>query len=266
MVKHRVIGTISWVVFLWVLIFFLPPWVYLLAAMFLIGVSMHEFYNMVKEKGIDGYRYLGIFAACLMGPIAYFKPGIELLLISIVCLFAFFLQIFRGVTKNALINIATTIFGVLYIGWLFSFMIKLRLMTGEGLDGRLIALYVLLVTKLSDIVAYMVGTAFGRHKIIPKISPKKTVEGTLAALLTGFLVAVLFKGLLPPMSIVKACFFGLILSTVSQIGDLSESVIKRDCNVKDSGNVLPAFGGALDLIDSLLFTAPILYFCLVIFL
>jgi phosphatidate cytidylyltransferase len=141
-------------------------------------------------------------------------------------------------------------------------MIKLKIAPPRGLDGSLLIAYLLLVTKSGDIAAYFAGTAFGKHYLIPRISPKKSVEGTAAGIVTSFIMAIALKGLLPQVHIAHIIIIGAILSTISQIGDLSESLIKRDCKVKDSSSLFPGLGGMLDLIDSLLFTTPIFYFYL----
>jgi phosphatidate cytidylyltransferase len=141
-------------------------------------------------------------------------------------------------------------------------MIKLRVVPPLNMDGRMLILYLIIVTKSGDIGAYIIGTLWGRHQLIPRISPKKSIEGTVASVIISFSAAVLCKGLLPAVSLANIFAIGALLSIIGQIGDLSESLIKRDCGVKDSGSVFPGLGGMLDMIDSLIFTAPILYFYL----
>jgi phosphatidate cytidylyltransferase len=127
-------------------------------------------------------------------------------------------------------------------------------------NGEALILFVILVTKSCDIGAFFFGRAFGTHSLIPRISPKKTVEGTIGGVITGFCVSILSKSYLPMFSFYQLGALGIILSTLGQVGDLAESLIKRDCHVKDSGATLPGYGGMLDMLDSLLFTAPIFYF------
>ena len=114
--------------------------------------------------------------------------------------------------------------------------------------------------------AYLTGSAIGRHQMIPHISPKKTWEGFFGALAFSLLASwgmwKLMPGHLPALSLTHAIVLGLLLGFAAVIGDLAESIIKRSTGVKDSGNLLPGIGGALDLVDSLLFTAPLLFFYL----
>jgi len=266
MLRHRVISSLVWGLFLWLVIFILPPWVFLAVTVILIGLGLYEFFNMVAKKGILVYRYFGIITGCLISVTAYlrFKPTAEIdfLLMTAVCLAVFLLQFTRRQTDQALVGIATTIFGIFYIGWLFSFLIKLRFVPLPGLDGRFLVLYLLLVTKSGDMAAYFFGKVLGKHQLIARISPKKSVEGAIGGVLVSFIVAVSCRGFLPTLSTTHIYMLGLILSTLSQIGDLSESLIKRDCQLKDSGTLFPGLGGMLDLIDSLLFTTPIFYFYL----
>lgn len=266
MLKYRLISSALWILLLWLVILVLPSWVFLLVVVALIGLGLYEFFNMAARKGILVYRYFGIVIGCLIPITTYaqFKPTaeIEFMLITAVCLVVFLLQFTRRETEQALAGIATTIFGIFYISWLFSFMIKLRFTLPLNLDGRYLVLYLLFVTKSGDIAAYFIGSAFGKHQLIPRISPKKSIEGTIGGFIVSFTMAILFKGFLPPVSAIHIFVLGLLLSLLGQVGDLSESLIKRDCKVKDSGTLFPGLGGVLDLIDSLLFTTPIFYFYL----
>jgi phosphatidate cytidylyltransferase len=124
---------------------------------------------------------------------------------------------------------------------------------------------VLLITKLGDIGAYLVGIRFGKTPLIPHISPNKSVEGAVGGLIFSILGALASKIFLN-LSYLHMMILGLFLGILAQLGDLSESLIKRDCQVKDSGNLVPGMGGLLDIIDSLLFTGPAFYFYMSIIL
>jgi phosphatidate cytidylyltransferase len=178
----------------------------------------------------------------------------ELLFIVLALLFLILMQFKRRQNTGAIVDISTTLFGILYVSWFFSFLIKIRYLPG-GLG--LLAL-VLLTTKLGDIGAYFVGSSVGRTPLLPRISPKKTVEGAIAGLAFSVLGALISKPFLK-FSYMHLVFLGIFLGLLGQLGDLSESLIKRDCQVKDSGNILPGMGGVLDEIDSILFTAPVFY-------
>jgi phosphatidate cytidylyltransferase len=125
--------------------------------------------------------------------------------------------------------------------------------------GFLVSL--LLITKLGDIGCYLFGTKFGRTPLLPRISPKKSIEGSIGGLLFSVLGAFISKPFLD-LAYPHLFVIGVFLGVLAQLGDLSESLIKRDCGIKDSGNMIPGIGGALDLIDSLLFTGPAFYFYL----
>ncbi|MDD5116787.1 MAG: phosphatidate cytidylyltransferase, partial [Candidatus Omnitrophica bacterium] len=167
------------------------------------------------------------------------------------------MQFKRRNNAGVIVDISTTLFGILYVSWFFSFVIKLRFM--EGGLGILAAL--LLITKLGDVGAYVVGRSFGRHLLIPRISPNKTVEGALGSFIFSLIGALISKPLLG-FGYLHLILIGAGLSILGQLGDLSESLLKRDCQVKDSGNLIPGMGGILDEIDSVLFTAPVFYFYL----
>jgi phosphatidate cytidylyltransferase len=139
-------------------------------------------------------------------------------------------------------------------------------MPGDPAKNSFLLIYLLAVTKFSDVGAYVVGSLIGKHKMIPRISPGKTWEGFAGAMLTSLGISVAMVRLLgprlPQLTFTDSIVLGLLLPLISVVGDLAESVVKRDASIKDSGRTIPGIGGALDLIDSILFTAPVLYFYL----
>jgi phosphatidate cytidylyltransferase len=171
------------------------------------------------------------------------------------------MQFRRRDNSGVIVAISTTIFGILYVSWFLSFFIKIRYLAG----GIGLVLTVILITKLGDIGAYFIGSRFGKIPLIPRISPKKSVEGAVAGMIFSLLGALVSKPFLN-LSYLQLIFLGLFLGILGQLGDLSESLMKRDCQVKDSGHLLPGMGGILDFIDSLLFTAPAFYFLMSIIL
>jgi phosphatidate cytidylyltransferase len=171
------------------------------------------------------------------------------------------LQFARQDNKNAVIGFSTTLFGILYVSWFFSFLVKIRMLL-PGWDGVKLIAFIIAVTKAGDVGGYFIGTMFGRHPLIPKVSPNKSVEGTVGGIMLSAIVAVSCRSWLPPLPHFTPLFVALIgcfFGGLGQLGDLWESTIKRDCNVKDSGSVIPGMGGVLDMIDSLLFSAPAFY-------
>ena len=216
----------------------------------------------MEKKGIFVYKYFGILIGMLVPIIIYFHLGTEgyfeldPFFIVIACLFTFILLFVRRENAQALASIAVTMFGLLYIAWFFSFFIKLKFLP----QGPLLVSFLVLVTKMGDVGAYFVGRSFGKHSLIPRISPNKTVEGTIGGLIFSMATALISKTYLPSFSFSHLLILGILLGILAQVGDLAESLIKRDCAVKDAGNNISGFGGMLDIIDSLLFTTPIFYF------
>ncbi|MBF0489007.1 MAG: phosphatidate cytidylyltransferase [Candidatus Omnitrophica bacterium] len=239
--------------------------VFIAVVCFLTAGGLYEFFYMVKKKEVPIYSYVGILIGLLI-PISIFTrfeltKNWELLFIVIGFLLILFMQFARQDNKNAILGLSTTLFGVLYVSWFFSFLVKIRLLL-PGFEGMKLLGFILLVTKSGDIGALIVGTAIGKHPLIPKVSPNKSVEGTLGGIFVSAAVAVIFKGFLPPeinFPLWQIALMGMFFGSLGQLGDLSESLIKRDCGVKDSGKLLPGLGGVLDMIDSLLFSAPAFY-------
>ena len=149
----------------------------------------------------------------------------------------------------------------MYVPWLLNFIQKINFF--PGIDGRFYVLYFILVTKFSDVGAYCVGSLVGRHKMIPRISPGKTWEGFAGAIVVSTGASIAFAHLAGPrlagMTTPHAAILGVLLSVAAVIGDLIESLFKREAGVKDSGRFFPGIGGILDLLDSLLFNAPLMY-------
>lgn len=161
-------------------------------------------------------------------------------------------------------TIAGTILATAYIGLLGSFTIQMRWLDGRG-EGLLPLVYLIATAKGSDIGAYLVGRMAGRHKLWPRLSPNKTIEGAIGGLALSVAASLLISRFarvnleLAALEPGSALLFGLIIGVAAQIGDLMESLIKRDCEKKDASNAVPGFGGVLDVLDSLLFAGPVAY-------
>lgn len=230
----------------------------LVVTLFIIG-GLYEFFSMLDKKGISAYKYFGIGLGIIIPLSIMFRfeltRGWEFLFIVSALLFLILMQFKRRKNSGAIVDISTTIFGIIYVSWFFSFLIKIRYLEG----GLGLLAVVLLITKSGDIGAYLVGSRFGKTPLMPRISPNKTVEGSIAGLVFNILTAFVCKPILgfsyPHLFILAVC-----MGVLGQLGDLSESLIKRDCEVKDSGKIFPGMGGVLDEIDSLLFVAPAFYF------
>jgi phosphatidate cytidylyltransferase len=244
----------------------LNKWVFIIVLIALTVGALYEFFYLIKKKGIPIYSYTGIAIGIIipLSTFMQFEPtkGWELLFIVLVLLMIFFMQFTRKDNTNAIVGISTTLFGVLYVSWFFSFLIKIRYLL-PGWQGVRLLGFILLVTKCGDMGALIVGSKFGKHPLFPRVSPKKTVEGSIGSFLSSMLAAIISASLLPTslsLTVWQVGLIGLFFGGLGQVGDLSESLIKRDFNVKDSGKMLPALGGVLDAIDSILFAAPAFYF------
>ncbi|MBI3615292.1 MAG: phosphatidate cytidylyltransferase [Candidatus Omnitrophica bacterium] len=242
-----------------------PLWVFAFVTTGFILLGLNEFFSLVELKGIVIERLIGLSIGLLIPLSIYweFEPtkGWELFFMALVFLALFLLQLGRKDSSQAIQGISTALFGIFYVSWCFSFLIKLRLTTGPMVpDGRWLVAYLLLVTKGGDVGGYAVGSIFGRHTLIRRISPSKTWEGMIGGLVFSLAAAFLMKPAFPSIPLGHLLVLGLLLGILGQLGDLSESMIKRDCQVKDSGRILPGMGGILDVIDSLLFASPICYF------
>lgn len=247
-------------------IFVFPNWFFGFVAMVMIAVALFEFYSMIEKKEVYAYKYFGILLGIAIPLSIYLEfqltRGWEFLFIAATCLFLFMMQLARRESDQAVLSVSTTIFGIFYVSWFFSFIIKLKLLpAGAGLVAFLV-----LVTKASDMGAYAFGTLFGRHTLIQRISPKKTWEGAVAGFLASLLVAHLARKLAPQVPAAHIWYLGISLGVIAQIGDLYESLLKRDCQTKDASGLFPGLGGMLDVVDSILFTAPIFYFYVKFFL
>lgn len=234
-------------------IFYAPIWFFFLVIEGFILLGLNEFMSLAEKKGIVINRALGLFFGGLL-PFSYYFPA-ESLIFVIACLTLFIFNFHRRLREQALVNTAVTIFGLVYVAWFFSFLIKLRYLT----NGSKWVFYTILIAKLGDAAAYFFGKAFGRTKLIEHISPKKSIEGSVAGFLATVFASVAYKIFLPHVEFVHLIVMGIAVALLAGLGDLAESLIKRDVGVKDSGT-LPGLGGILDVLDSLLLTIPFVYY------
>ncbi len=245
-------------------LFFAPLWVFGLVTIGFILVALNEFFALVELKGVTLERWIGLSIGLLL-PLSIYAEfeltrGWELFFMAVAFLALFLLQL-RKDSSQAIQGVSTALFGIFYVSWCFSFLIKLRLTSAPSLpDGRWLVALVVAATKAGDIGAYSIGSLFGRHTLIRRVSPSKTWEGVFGGLAFSLATAAAFKPVFSQVALGHLVTLGLLLGVLGQLGDLSESLIKRDCQVKDSGQLLPGMGGMLDVVDSLLFACPIGYF------
>jgi phosphatidate cytidylyltransferase len=254
--------------------------VFLLVMVFLAVSGLAEFYGIAAKRELVCYTGWGIFGGVLLmvgtfleltghigtqgspARVNDFETSFIILFVLGLCL----RQFFSKSNTAGIIAISTTLFGLMYVPWLLNFIQKINFFPfppGMAGDGKYYVVYFILVTKFSDSGAYAVGSLIGKHKMIPRISPGKTWEGFGGAIVVSTLGSVLFAHFfhdrLMGMNLVHAIILGIILSVCAVVGDLIESLFKREAGVKDSGRLFPGIGGILDLLDSLLFNAPIMY-------
>jgi phosphatidate cytidylyltransferase len=250
-----------------------------LAIMLVLAVSgLIEFYGMVEKRGLACFKGWGIAAGVLLMVATFWQSSGLFGLAdgparandfetSILIIFVLGLCIRQFVSRTntaGILAISTTLFGLMYVPWLLNFIQKIHFFPGLGeTAGSFYILYFILVTKFSDMGAYCVGSLIGRHKMIPRISPGKTWEGFGGAIVVSTGISLLFAHLagprLPGMTLLHAAILGVVLSVAAVVGDLIESLFKREAGLKDSGKLFPGIGGILDLLDSLLFNAPLMY-------
>lgn len=260
---RRTMVSLTLIAFVIAVIYKFPLWMFCIVITVFIALGQLEFFRMAANRGIFVYKYFGMAAGSLI-PITIFLgnsmpelKNLEPLLIVLASLFAVTMQFIRkDNARDHLVSMAITLFSLFYIGWFFSFQVKLRMLE----NGANLVAFLILITKGADIGAYVIGSRWGKNELIPRISPKKTKEGTLGGIVFSIILAATVGRFLTGFSIMHLCILGAVLATVGQVGDLAESLIKRDCSVKDSGTHLMGIGGQLDLMDSLLFTGPIFYF------
>jgi len=242
-----------------------------------------EFFGMLRLKGHPVRPIIGLIFIAMLVAAAWlevnrpgrvlawlYESGLELYLLIIVGLVfttfaAEIVRIERGASDmgRALASVGWTVLVVLTVGLLGVFLAKIRFLSRDSQEGLMYLALFLGTVKVGDIGAYAVGSALGRHKLVPTLSPRKTVEGLFGGLAAGMLAAILIGCLWGGFEWRQMVLFGLAVSIAGVLGDLAESLIKRACGVKDSGPI-PGFGGALDILDSVLAAAPVAYLALVV--
>ncbi|MFQ5787282.1 MAG: phosphatidate cytidylyltransferase, partial [Thermodesulfobacteriota bacterium] len=231
-------------------------------------LCLFEFYNILEKKGFAPFKVSGIIGGVIVFSGLWFLASCEECLKPIyacmffpIILWLFCIQALKRGIDDTIKNISVTVFGIIYICLFLSFIMPIRHMP----NGLSLILFVLLITKGGDIGGYLFGRKFGRHKFT-SFSPNKTIEGALFGLFSSLMIAIGLN-IIPGTRILHFYIivpFGLIVGASGICGDLIESIIKRDMEVKDASSAIPAFGGLLDILDSLLISIPVAYYFLVI--
>jgi phosphatidate cytidylyltransferase len=264
---------------------------------------LREFYSMCESRGMSPFRRFGIFCGGLLAVVhwialegtlpwlavrlglaetarEWLRLGIDENLVRfglIVSIFgALWLQATKRDNDRTFESISTTLFGILYVWFLSSFAVRIRHLGADGMSGgpdwnRVgsgLLLSCLVISKIADVGGYLFGRKFGRRRLIPRISPKKSYEGLVAglALSVGSAFLLEYGGCLPLTTTWEVLVFALLVGGMGVLGDLAESLLKRASGRKDAGDYIPGFGGVLDVVDSVLLSAPVAYFLAVVFL
>lgn len=295
--KKRVIYGVGVGALAIVSIFYLPLWAALGVMLVLTALLMTEFYALFKaaDPPFPIFDRFGtacglalmtvVFFDCLPGwptpacaDLANWERFVIFMSIAVVMI----RQFPQKFNTQPIMTIAGTLFGLFYVAYLLTFILRLAmdfdpavtLRSPLGPGGRFLVLFLIVTVKMSDVGALFVGCRYGKNKLFPRISPKKTWEGLFGGVLVGMasgLGIYLFMGQAEgawwvrqfggvSLNILDILFLGFLLTVLGAVGDLVESLIKRAVDVKDSGKIIPGLGGLLDVFDSLLYAAPVLYF------
>jgi phosphatidate cytidylyltransferase len=262
---------------------------FLLGVVTIIVIALHEFYEIIELKGLRPLKLPGLVGATLLALVTFLSNEYQTnVLLTAVFLVVMILQLLKQDVAEAIGSISATFFGVFYVGWLMAHAILLRRMDDvlrtkyEPLTegpfwigpvyvnqylGVFLLLFCICCVAGGDIGAYFTGRRFGRTKLAPRVSPNKTVEGAIGGVATGvvfglivwtiFRIWVFRREVLP---VGQALLLGLVLAAIGILGDLAESLIKRDARAKDAGTLIPGMGGMLDRIDSNMVAFPVLYY------
>jgi phosphatidate cytidylyltransferase len=290
MLKNRIISGVLLAGMVIVVANFMPSPVCWLVIAAIVALAQYEFYTMMATAGLPSFRIVGMLSGAAVISTTFWTIGPEekqlaagyqwenLVLLATV-MFVFMRQFPVKDSKQPIITIAITLLGVLYVAFLFNYITRLTfgwrdagMAHAVGVTGRMMVLYLIAVVKISDVGAFFTGRSLGKHKLFPRLSPKKTWEGLAGGVLSSLGMSLAFywftNGALGKVAfgLHDAIILGLILPIVAVIGDLFESLLKRAAGVKDSGAIIPGMGGVLDVLDSLMFGAPVLYAYVTLFL
>lgn len=242
----------------------------------LIVLGLWEFIHLSKAKNSEIPKIPLVILGICLGLSAYFwGEGVFLFFLLAILYFSALFLVIKGKTEGATSNLALSLLGFFYVAGLFSYLILLRELPSQIVPDRFASLitsyrigglwivYLLLCIWSCDTFAYFIGAPLGKHPLSPRVSPKKTVEGFLGGIL-GAVAAAFFSHFVffSSAQLKDLLIISMIVAFVGQVGDLAESLFKRDAKFKDTSNIIPGHGGILDRFDSLLFVSPIVYYYL----
>jgi len=238
-----------------------------LVLMTFILISLWEFFDMIEKKGVSLFRGFGLFLGGIIPASIFYRfpvtVEIQFIFIIVALFLLFILELTRKKNHQTILSISATVFGVIYISWCLSFIIRIRGIDPQVGNGPWLLAFLIIVTKASDIGAYIIGSKFGRRPLLKRVSPNKSLEGSLGGLLASVICGIILNKFIGFCVWYQAIFISFVLGIIGQLGDLFESLLKRDSGVKDAGTILPGMGGMLDVVDSVIFTAPVFYFYII---
>ncbi|MFQ5996500.1 MAG: phosphatidate cytidylyltransferase [Dehalococcoidales bacterium] len=259
MLKKRVITTLCGLPLLVIAVWFDEPlpWFTILVVIWAL-LAVFEFYRLVAVSQVLSLTSFGLLWTLLfiLSPHFDYEFTVPVLLTSALVLSLVWL-VLRPQKEGAFIGWVWTMAGILYVGWLLSYLVALRLDAGRNW-----VFFALFTTFGSDTTAFFVGQALGRHRLAPRISPNKSWEGAIGGVIGAIIVSLLFTLQTPlslPLSYVQGIILALLVSVFGQFGDLAESLLKRNLGVKESGKMIPGHGGFLDRMDSVVFAGIVVY-------
>jgi phosphatidate cytidylyltransferase len=239
-----------------------------IAALSVALLGFDEFVKALRMKGYNLFRSVGFVLVFLLFIFVYFYNSTSSYGTTFVLTYAFLVAVFLyyllNYNKHTFLDAALTYFGLIYTALPFSMMISLRSMQ----HGEIALWAALILSWASDTMAYFIGVSIGKHRLCPHISPKKSVEGSIGGLagsaVAGIIISVLWKSL--RLNLIEGFLLGIFIGFASQTGDLVASAIKRYSGIKDFGSLIPGHGGVLDRFDSIIFSLPIIYFYMIMFI
>ena len=243
-------------------------WVYTIGISLILGCAAWEFINLFKNGGYDPNPYPLLVGTIGITISTYIdKPLITALfyLISIFIILISTVLNYRRKENTAAFDVVFELAALLFITFLGTYLIKIRILP-NGLFWILISI---LPVGIGDVGAYCAGSLFGKHKLAPKLSPNKTIEGYIggvfATIITSYMVGLIANNYIPAITISNAVLIGCATGLLAPLGDLSKSIFKRQFNLKNTGDIIPGHGGVLDRIDTWLWAAPIAYYLIIFF-
>jgi phosphatidate cytidylyltransferase len=257
MLRHRILTAVIGLPLVIAIIWFGEPWFSILMII-MAGLASFEFYRMAGLAGIRPLAYFGIAWVVLLvvSPHIPCESTLVMLVTSAILISLIWL-LFRYPRDQAFTSWSWTMAGILYIGWMLSYWVLLR-----GLEsGRELVFLAMLTTFANDTGSFFIGRTWGKHYLAPSISSAKTWEGAVGGILSSIVVALILNTIFKmPFNYWQIAIAGIVISIFAQLGDLVESLLKRNTGVKDAGKLVPGHGGILDRVDSLIFTGVIVYY------